>query len=88
MYMTNIVFFTAIICLYFLVTFLRNEIRFLQREVNKLKDDIVRLEEMMSAPNALKQSESIDSKKKWESLRQAFSSPPIDKENSSVRFRP
>lgn len=79
--MTNLLFLIPLTLVFFLLVMVRNEILFLKAEVSKNKDEIVRLEEMMSPPNALKQSESIDSKKKWQGLREAFTtnSKPMDK---------
>ena len=67
--------------LFFIVNVLRNQLMILKEEVRSQKDEIVKLEEMMSPPNAIKQSESIDSKKKWQGLREAFTanSKPMDK---------
>lgn len=79
--MTNIIFFIPLTCVFFLLILVRNEILFLKSEIAKNKEEILKLEEMLSAPNAIKQSESIDSKKKWQGLREAFtnSSKPMDK---------
>ena len=64
---------------------IRGEILSLKIEVEKQKEEILKLEESMNAP---KQSESIDSSKKWEGLKKAFSATKtVDKENLSDRSR-
>ena len=83
--MTYFIFFIPLTLFFILIVMIRGQILSLKMELERQKEEILKLEENQ---NATKQSESIESSKKWDGLKKAFSATKtVDKDALSDRGR-